>query len=335
MVKIEFNKTGYDPQIDYIKGLCILFVIWTHCISRDELGLMLFPYWGDTAVPIFLIIQAFHYYKKGIDLRMPSILKLWKRILWPFIIMVVIMFLIQYFIYYDNTDGTFSHALYWDKRGPGSYYIFIYLELAFVIPLFAPLFKRLSIKWLLVVFIILSQLIEFVTCITHCPDNIYRITFFRYTFLIFIGYLLATKGLALNIYTISGAIIGMLFLFLFAYTRINMEPLFCTHLDIWPLCHWVCYLYIAYFFLAFLTYTYSKLDSHLHIRTYIEKIGKYSYEIYLFQIFYYATISTFVGNALVYINNYPIQYILYVIISTIICVVPVTYLKSKRRINLP
>lgn len=165
MVKIEFNKTGYDPQIDYIKGLCILFVIWTHCISREELGYMLFPYWGDTAVPIFLIIQAFHYYKKGVDLRMPNILKLWKRILWPFIIMVVIMFLIQYFIYYDNTDGTFSPALYWDKRGPGSYYIFIYLELAFVIPLFAPLFKRLSIKWLLVVFIFLS---------THRICNLYH-----------------------------------------------------------------------------------------------------------------------------------------------------------------
>lgn len=330
MERIEFNKTGYDPQIDYIKGLCILFVIWTHCIGRYELGLMLFPYWGDTAVPIFLIIQAFHYYKKGVDLRMPSPLKLWKRILLPFIIMVALMFLVQFFIYYHATDGAFSPALYWDKRGPGSYYIFIYLELAFVIPLFAPLFKRLSGKWLFVIFVILSQLIEFVTCITHCPDNIYRITFFRYIFLIFIGYLLATKGLALNKYTISGGIISMFFLFLFAYTRINMEPLFSTHLDLWPLCHWVCYIYIAYFFLAFLKYTYSKLDTHLHIRTYIEKIGKYSYEIYLFQIFYYATICIFVGKVLAIIDYHPILHILYFTISTIVCVIPVVSLKTRK-----
>lgn len=335
MDKIEFCKIGYDPQIDFIKGLCILFVIWTHCIGRYELGLMLFPYWGDTAVPVFLIIQVFHYYKKGDDLRMPSLLKLWNRILFPFFIMIAMMFLVQYFIYHQTTNGAFSTALYWDKRGPGSYYIFIYLELAFVIPLFAPLFKRLSIKWLLVIFIILSQLIEFVTCVTQCPDNIYRITFFRYTFLIFIGYLLATKGLVLNKYTISGGIISMLFIYFFAYTKINMEPLFSTHLDLWPLCHWVCYIYIVYFFLAFLKYTYSKLNTHLNIRTSIEKIGKYSYEIYLFQIFYYATISIFVGNTLIYINNYPIQYILYVIISTAICVVPIIYLKSKRSINLP
>lgn len=335
MIKIEFDKTKYDPQIDYIKGLCILFVIWTHCISRDELGYMLYPYWGDTAVPIFLIIQVFHYYKKGVDLRMPSILKLWNRILFPFFIMVALMFLVQFFIYYQTTNGVFSPALYWNKRGPGAYYIFIYLELAFIIPLFAPLFKRLSIKWLLVVFIILAQLIEFATCVTLCPDNIYRITFFRYTFLIFIGYLLATKGLAQNKYTILGGIISILFIYLFAYTRINMEPLFCTHLDLWPLCHWVCYIYIAYFFLVFLKYTHSKLNRKNRIRTYIEKIGKYSYEIYLFQIFYYATFSIFVGKALVFFNNNHIQYIMYAVFSTAVCVVPIIFLMSKRSINHP
>jgi len=329
MSKIEFKKTEYDPQIDYIKGLCILFVIWTHCISRDELGYMFYPYWGDTAVPIFLIIQVFHYYKKGLDLRMPSPIKLWKRILLPFCIMIALMFISQFFIYYEVTKGVFSPSLYWNKRGPGSYYIFIYLELAFIIPLFAPLFKRLAVKWLLVAFIILAQLIEFVTCITHCPDNIYRITFFRYTFLIFIGYLLASKGLVLNKYTILGGIISMLFIYLFAYTRMDMEPLFSTHLDLWPLCHWVCYIYIAYFFLAFLKYTYSKLGTYLHIRTYIEKIGKYSYEIYLFQIFYYATISIFVAKALSTIDSYPIQQILYYFISTLLCLLPVAFKELK------
>lgn len=331
MEKIEFNKTGYDPQIDYIKGLCILFVIWTHCISRDELKLMLFPYWGDTAVPIFLVIQVFHYYKKSVDLRMPDYHKLWKRILWPFIIMVFLMFTTQYFIYYDVTDGTFSPSLYWDKRGPGSYYIFVYLEFTYVIPLFAPLFRRLSIKWLFVIFVILSQLIEFITCITHCPDFIYRITFFRYVFLIFIGYLLATKGLVLNKYTIFGGIISMLFLYIFAYTETDMEPLYCTHLALWPLCHWICYIYIAYLFFAFLIFTYTKLATHTQILGYIKKIGKYSYEIYLFQIFYYATICIFVGKVLIVIDYYPLLRILYIIISTVVCVIPVIYLKTQKK----
>lgn len=334
MERIEFNKVGYDPQIDYIKGLCILFVIWTHCISRYELGIMLFPYWGDTAVPIFLLIQVFHYYKKGTDFRMPSSFKLWKRILLPFIIMIALMFLTQFFIYYDVTGGAFSPSLYWDKRGPGSYYIFIYLELAFIIPLFAPLFKRLPIKWLFVIFVILSQLIEFGASITHCPDNIYRITFFRYTFLIFIGYLLASRGLELNHQSILGGIISMVFLYLFAYTGLNMEPIFCTHLNLWPLCHWVCYIYIAYFFLTLLKFAYSKTSKYKGFKRCILIIGKYSYEVYLFQIFYYSTISIYVWKALSIIDLYPLKEIIYILLSTIICLIPSVYKRIRETHNL-
>lgn len=330
MERIEFNKINYDPQIDYIKGLCILFVIWTHCISRDELGYMLFPFWGDTAVPIFLIIQVFHYYKKDISLRMPNIIKLWKRILQPFIIMIALMFLTQFIIYYNVTDASFTPSVYWDKRGPGSYYIFIYLEFALIIPLLAPLLKKISVKWIFVFFVILSQLIESVCCVIQCPDNIYRILFFRYFFLIFIGFLLATKGLEFNRLTIIGGIISIVSLYLFNYTNINMEPIFYTSLGNWKNCHWICYIYIAYFFLYFLKYTHTKLCKYKNVQKRIENIGKYSYEIYLFQIFYYATISIFVRQSLCLVGNYSIQRLLYILISTAICVMPIIYLKSKR-----
>ena len=119
-MKIEFNRIGYDQSIDFIKGLSIIFVVLTHCMYREELSLYLFPFWGDTAVPIFLLIQVFHYYKNGCILHLPSIRKLWKRILWPYIIMIAISFFINYFIFYKVTKGSFDIKLYWDKRGPGS-----------------------------------------------------------------------------------------------------------------------------------------------------------------------------------------------------------------------
>ena len=331
MERISFKKEGYDPLIDYIKGLCILFVIWTHCMNRGELSSILFPYWGDTAVPIFIIIQVFHYYKKGVGVRLPSLPKLWKRILRPYIVMVALMFIAQFFMYYDITDGTFSPSLYWEKRGPGSYYIFIYLEMAFVIPLFAPLFRRLSTKWLLVIFIFLSQLVETICSLTHCPDNIYRIIFPRYLFLIFIGYLLAVKGLRLNKLTIIAGIFGMLFIYLFAYSRCDMEPVFCTHLSLWPLCHWICYLYIAYFFLTFLKYTYTKLIKSNRFMSCIKIIGKYSYDIYIFQILYYATISSYVEEVLSLLDCYPLQRIIYITLSTIICLLPACIPKSRNK----
>ena len=326
MTLIEFKNNGYDPQIDYLKGLCILFVIWTHALNRSELNHILFPYWGDTAVPLFLIIQVFHYFKNGNAVRMPSAFKLWRRILRPFIIMIIVMFMVQYLIYYDITDGLFTPSLYWDKRGPGSYYIFIFIEFAFIIPLLAPLIKKLSNRWALFFFVTFSQLLESISCITQCPDNIYRILFFRYTFLIFIGYLLATKKLELNKLTFCASGIGIITLYLFNYTNIDLEPLFYTSLSNWKYCHWICYFYIAYLFLWFLKYIYIKTNKS--IINYLVIIGKYSYEIYLFQIFYYATCSMYVNYFLNAITNYYIHRLLFVLISITVCVVLTITVKS-------
>lgn len=332
MEKIEFQTSCYDPQIDFIKGVCIIFVILTHCMSRSELGTILFPFWGDTAVPIFLIIQTFHYYKKGVFIRMPNFLKLWKRILQPFILMVAFMFLTQFFIYYNVTEGRFSPLFYWDMRGPGSYYIFIYLEFAFAFPLFALLFKKVSRKKQFITFVILSQLIEFICSITHCPDYIYRVLFFRYIFLIFLGYLLATKRLELNKFTVLGSITSIILLYIFNYTELDLEPFFYTSIDNWQYSHWICYIYIAYPFLWFLKYIYQKFSSCHKLLSIINNIGKYSYEIYLFQIFYYATISIYVMKVLSIIENYPLQKILYIVLSTIVCIIPMAYKERGRLI---
>lgn len=331
MKPIQFHKTAHDPQIDFIKGLCIIFVVWTHCMYREELRAILFPYWGDTAVPIFLLIQVFHYFKKGTETRMPSPIKLWKRIVWPFLAMLAAMFLFQYLLYYDVTQGAFSLSLYWDKRGPGSYYVFVYLEFALLLPLLAPLFRRLSVGWLFVLFLVLSQITETVCSLTQCPDSIYRITFFRYIFLIFLGYLLATKGITLNWQTIILGIIGMVFIFLFSYAGADMQPLFCTNLGNWPLCHWICYFYIACLFLGLLQWVYAKAGHFRPLAAIIEQIGVYSYQVYLFQIFYYATISLLVSRWLAPIESHAMQRLLYIALSTIVCVLPAMILYVNRQ----
>lgn len=329
-LKIEFNRTGYDPAIDYIKGLCILFVVWTHCFVREELSMILFPFWGDTAVPIFLIIQVFHCYKKEQVSHLPSISKLWKRILMPYLILLVVTFFLDYFIYFNETNGTFDLRFYWDKRGPGSYYIFIYLQFAFILPVIEPLFRKFSQKSLLVLFIIASQVVEFICSITDFPDNIYRLTFFRYIFLIFLGYVLAKKGLTINIRMVPIIIISMVFLYLFSYTKTDLRPVFCTNLGFWPLCHWICYFYIAYLVIFFLKTSYIKLSQNSaanHLVRIIQQMGKYSYEIYLFQIFYYSIISIFVSKATATICNYSVERVFYIIISTILCTLPVIIYK--------
>ena len=59
--------------IDVIKGICILFVIFTHYTwTTMQWHRMLFPFWIDMAVPMFMIISgyvgALSFERKGANL---------------------------------------------------------------------------------------------------------------------------------------------------------------------------------------------------------------------------------------------------------------------------
>ena len=318
-MRIKFLKNEYDPYIDYLKGISIIFVVWTHCIPRDELSCILFPFWGDTAVPLFLLIQTFHCYKRGTISKMPSFKKLWKRIILPYLILMFFTFAFDYFIYYKETAGLFNLSLYWDNRGPGSYFVFVFLQFAFLLPLIHPFLRRFSLKWLCLIFIIISQIIEYIIYVTHCPDNIYRITLLRYIFLIYLGYLIAKDGIPVNKMTISISIISMAFIYFFNYTDFDWGQLFCTNYPYWRSCHWICYPYIAILYICIIRFIYNKSNNLL--KTGIQLFGKYSYEIYLFQMFYFAIISRYVKYympELGFITNE----IVFIAISTMICIIP-------------
>ena len=318
-MRIKFLNNEYDPFIDHLKGVSIIFVVWTHCMTRDELSSILFPFWGDTAVPLFLLIQTFHCYKKDEIVKFPSFKKIWNRIILPYMILMFFTFAFDYIIFYKETAGSFNLSLYWDNRGPGSYYIFVYLQFAFLLPIIEPLLRHLSQKWLCFIFIIISQIIEFLFYVTNCPDSIYRIAFCRYIFLIYLGYLLARKGIPINKTTIFISVISMAFIYFFNYTTFEWGHLLCTNYTCWRSCHWICYPYIAILYLWFINKLYNKTTNPL--KSGIKLLGKYSYEIYLFQMFYYAIISRYVKSYMPELG-FITDEIFYMIISTMICITP-------------
>ena len=65
--KIQFSKIGHDLSLDFVKGVCILLVVINHCIDHSFSQKVLFWLWGYPAVPLFLLIQVFHSYKKDFD----------------------------------------------------------------------------------------------------------------------------------------------------------------------------------------------------------------------------------------------------------------------------
>lgn len=88
---IVFNKTGYDPFITFLKGYAILCVVLAHSVPNIENSG--YEFWGSMQVPLFLLIQTFHVFKK--DTANFRIKKLWPRIILPFFILQVILFAIK------------------------------------------------------------------------------------------------------------------------------------------------------------------------------------------------------------------------------------------------
>lgn len=91
MIMITFNKSGYDPFIDFIKAYAIIMVVFTHCIPTSVCNYILGCLWIDVQVPLFLLIQVFHAYKNE---KIPEInmKKMAKRIVLPFAIIQIVIF---------------------------------------------------------------------------------------------------------------------------------------------------------------------------------------------------------------------------------------------------
>ncbi len=319
---------GYDSFIDFLKGICILLIILTHCISPELKLAIGFPFWGSLAVPIFLIIQVFHFYKKGVDEAKTDFSKVWRRVARPFFIVEFVLFAL--WLYNDCVTNafalpTFKDSLFMLAGGPGSYYPWIYIQFAFFLPLFKPLLK-IRLIYTFIAFLIISQFSEIICKLSDMPEWIYRLTFFRYVFLVFLGFLLATKGYVLKWTTVLMSVISLASVFFFTYTKIDCAPFF-YNVEAWSTCHWICYIYISFLAIVGLKYVFLYIQNTV-ITTHIKLIGIYSYEIYLFQLVYFTYISEYVNNCLSIIGNSMMN----IIVSVILCVVPVYIYKKMKTV---
>lgn len=332
MNRIIFNRYGHDPFIDFLKGVCILFVIFSHCFPHKFAVYSLFFVWGTPAVPIFLIIQIFHTYKKGFDNITPNYTKLWYRILKPFLFtQLIIMFLNGgYLAIKGDLDiyGYMMATIAWGGGGPGCYYPWIYLQFAILLPIITPIFKHVKNNiCLILIWIFIAEIIEIFCSIIGLAEYKYRLICFRYIFLIYLGYLLVVDGFILNRLTFFLSIVSITFVIIFNYTNISLYPFFCDT-NGWKSCHWICYIYIAFLMLYIIKQLYHKLSGHKKIVEYFKKMGRYSYEIFLFQMFYFAVLSEHVIKFITNIAGSFFTNFISVPFATIICIVPVIYYKG-------
>lgn len=323
---LTFNRNGYDPLIDYLKGLCILFIVIQHSIPTALHHYTMFALWGRLAVPIFLLIQVFHTYKKitGGGKISIQIEKSWKRVVKPFIVVQILLVFIDVVLFQKSFGTVISDLCHNGGMGSGGYYPWIYIQFAVLLVLLVPTFRKYKKQMVLFfIFALASQLLELLCCLFQMPEWIFRLCAIRYFFIIYLGYILATQGFDLNKKTFAIGIVSLICLCFFVFKDVNLRPFFYTGIPAWRTCHWVNYIYVCYILLFVLRWTYEKLQSRKRIVTWIQDMGKYSYEIFMFQMIYFHVCKTLIPD-----KGGMISQIVYMIAAVVLCTVPIVIYKN-------
>lgn len=296
-MSISLRTNGYDPLIDFLKAYSIICVVLAHCLPQSLRYYTLFAVWGDMQVPMFILIQVFHAYKKGTApvIKWDSLLN---RIIIPFFIVQVIIVLYRLLFLEEVPQNVLVSSLIYGGNGPGSYYFWIYIQIAIVLVLIWPLVKVFSRKQLTWFFLLLSVGFEILFSIVHLPDNIYRLLAVRYLFLIPLALLWVNEGVVLSTKNVILSFISIGAVLFFAYFKVDLEPVFFN--TGWSFHRWPCYYYLPILFTYLMWVIYKRICDLGKTTSIIKIIARSSYEIYLIQMIVFSLLTY---NQFIFIRN--------------------------------
>lgn len=322
------GKSGFVSkftQINYIKGIASLSVVLLHCMPNYYI---VSPIWIGQAVPIFLFISAYLTYssfERGKTLKdyysKNSIVKLFNRIFKPFFYVLAL----QIFIFYlFKNDFSIKGIILSGGIGPGSYYPWVYLQTWLFLPLIIKITDSFSLRSSFTIFLCICIILEVVTSLLSIHELIYRMTFYRYIFVLYLACIVQKFNIKINLSVIILALISITYSLIATYTNLNFEPIF--FFSGWRSQTWISYFYTVLVFLV-LERLYI-LQSENLITKILVYLGNYSYEIFLCQMFIFSFLSlnnfSFIGN--VYFEN-----LLFIITATFLSVVPVIFYKKCKQ----
>lgn len=330
--------TQRDLFIDFLKGLCIICVVLTHNLPHSVMKASAFVAWGSMAVPLFLLIQSYHVFhtdktRREMGLRSKTykehynLAKLWKRIAMPFIIVTIITGAVLIVFGHDPIE-VMKSALLYGGIGPGSYYVWIYLQFFLLLPLCLIFVNKWGGYALLILFVVVSQGVEWLCIYIDMPEPIYRLTSLRYIFLIYLGYVWATNKISRHLSTkqIVLSLISLIILLALYYSTGSLKPF--LHDTTWRPFHWICYFYVALLLPWLIWKFYDKLPNK--IKEFIGEIGKWSYEIFLIQMM----IFTLYPHSRISFGNIYIDTLIFIVLTTVLSIFPIFIWKKCKRQSL-
>ncbi len=264
---------------------------------------MLFPYFVDMAVPVFMIISGYVYFcsfrKNKIEhfedaykssFFVPKIF----RYFVPFLITIFVEFVLS--LLTNNFNFSFLLGVIRGGFGPGSYYFPVMIQFVFVYPIIYFLIQEKGHKGFFIC-IALNILYEFFQRTYFITEECYRLLIFRYISVISFGSFLASRENCFDLWDkILSFCIGAGFIFLISYTSYKPKIIiywtgtsFLATLYILPICDFMI-----------------KKCTKIRIQP-LEWLGKASFNIFLVQMVYfnyigYLSFKIFEKNAKLYFS---------------------------------
>ncbi len=278
--------------LDLIKGILIIFIIITHYNwTVEQRRMMLFPYWIDMAVPVFMIISGYVYalsYKRN---RISSLKDAYeyKEItskLIRYTIPFLMAFAFEFFLYKINGIEIRLSSALTGGIGPGSFHYPVMVQYVFLYPLVYFVIKICDLKGLCICGIA-NLLFELAKTLYGMPTSEYRFMVLRYILLIATGcYLAIGKQKIRKPVLLVSMLIGMFWQCAVYY--LGYEPIIINRA--WSTTSCVSALYVIPICVSIFT---SKKLMNIRFAP-LEAIGKASFNIFLTQMVY------FVGAKVIY-----------------------------------
>ena len=290
------NILSQNRTVDFLKGVCILFVIITHFSWTDnERQMLLFPYWIDMAVPIFMFLSG---YVNGISAlnKSSSLSELYslKQVLRkivrygsPFFVFYLFEQLLFTFKDWGFTPLDRIFQFFNGGVGQGGYYFPIMIQFIFLFPVIFTIIRKYEEKGLLLCFAG-NLLYEVLKSAYFMNEECYRLLVFRYIYVIAAGCLLAKKPSAMVSYkkSILRIATGLIYIFIVMYTE--YAPFLFTYWKGRTLLG-------AMFVIPIVSYMVNQNKVYISI---INILGKASYNILFVQMVYYLTLGNKLDNVL-------------------------------------
>lgn len=247
---------------------------------------MLFSFWIDMAVPMFMIISgyvnALSFKRKGFNsfkdcYSYEELISKFFRLTIPFVFVLLLETVADYVVF-GNFSITKSLIMFFvGGKGPGSYYYPVMIQFVFLFPLIYIGIKESRTKGLLVCFSF-NAMYELLQKIYGMNEGLYRLLVIRYLFIISFGTYLAfldNKRIRTK-WGIASFIIGVSFILITEYTQ--YEP----HI----MRYWTGTCFIACLYILPILYILLRLVKNPKC-VLLELLGRASFNIFLTQMVWF------------------------------------------------